>query len=342
MTLYLSNRDGNGKTSEEGHYKFQTAVWKGQVLGATALLVKQNSPLAMSVLVSIGQFKIDTPENYSYTGWNTTDTAVAVSTADPANPRISTIVAYVDRAASTSPSPPNNPGIVKLKSVNGSAGALPTAPNDATIQASVGTGNPFIRLANITVPAAASNIINSYITDLRQLIGLSDEVIMGSNIELKSNPAAYPIGSIYINASVATNPATLLGFGTWVSFGAGRVMVGLDSGDTAFDTLEETGGAKTHTLISNEMPQHAHNVYGVFVERNGSGVSLVQQGDANLVRYGAGAAGWPGGAVGTTGSQRLWGIGNPTYGMNTDNTGANAPHNNLQPYIVVYMWKRTA
>lgn len=133
MTLYLSNRDGNGKTSEEGHYKFQTAVWKGQILGATAMLVKQNSPLAMNVLVSTGQFKIDTPENYSYTGWNTSEVAVAVATADPANPRISTIVAYVDRAASTAPSPPNNPGIVKLIAVNGTAGALPTAPNDTAI-----------------------------------------------------------------------------------------------------------------------------------------------------------------------------------------------------------------
>ena len=48
----------------------------------------------------------------------------------------------------------------------------------------------------------------------------------------------YPVGSIYINAAVSTNPATLLGFGTWVAFGAGKTIVGLDSGDTDFDTLE--------------------------------------------------------------------------------------------------------
>ena len=64
----------------------------------------------------------------------------------------------------------------------------------------------------------------------------------------------YPVGSIYINASVATNPATLLGFGTWAAFGAGRVMVGLDAGQTEFDTAEETGGAKTHTLTTGELP----------------------------------------------------------------------------------------
>lgn len=54
----------------------------------------------------------------------------------------------------------------------------------------------------------------------------------------------YPVGCIYTTI-VSTNPATVFGFGTWSAFGAGRVLVGLDSGNTAFDTVEETGGAKT-------------------------------------------------------------------------------------------------
>ena len=61
----------------------------------------------------------------------------------------------------------------------------------------------------------------------------------------------YPVGSIYSNVAVATNPATLLGFGTWTAFGAGRVMVGLDGDDEDFDTVGETGGAKTHTLTTS-------------------------------------------------------------------------------------------
>ena len=56
--------------------------------------------------------------------------------------------------------------------------------------------------------------------------------------------ASYPVGSIYMNATVATNPATLLGFGTWAAFGAGKVPVGLNASDSDFDTVEETGGSK--------------------------------------------------------------------------------------------------
>jgi hypothetical protein len=50
-----------------------------------------------------------------------------------------------------------------------------------------------------------------------------------------------PVGSVYTNAGVATNPNVLLGFGTWTAFGTGRVIIGVDSGNTAFDTLGETG-----------------------------------------------------------------------------------------------------
>ena len=78
--------------------------------------------------------------------------------------------------------------------------------------------------------------------------------INGTNVLEK----VYPVGSVYINASVSTNPATLLGFGTWTAFGAGRVLVGLDSTDTDFDSAEETGGAKTHTLTTSEIPSHTH------------------------------------------------------------------------------------
>ena len=71
---------------------------------------------------------------------------------------------------------------------------------------------------------------------------------------------AYPVGSIYMNCSNATNPGTLLGFGTWSAFGEGRVLIGIDSSDTDFDTAEETGGSKTHTLTEAQLPSHRHKV----------------------------------------------------------------------------------
>lgn len=68
---------------------------------------------------------------------------------------------------------------------------------------------------------------------------------------------AWPIGSVFVSVA-NTNPATLLGFGTWVAFGTGRCLVGLDAGQTEFDTLEKVGGEKTHTLVLNELTPHAH------------------------------------------------------------------------------------
>lgn len=123
----------------------------------------------------------------------------------------------------------------------------------------------------------------------------------------------YPVGSVYINVSDSTNPETLLGFGTWTAFAEGRVLVGLDSGQTEFDTIGETGGAKTHTLSIAEMPSHDHEQTN---NQGGTGVPFSTQMQANGHRDLSGS---------TTGS-----------------TGGGGAHNNLQPYIVVYMWKRTA
>ena len=125
--------------------------------------------------------------------------------------------------------------------------------------------------------------------------------------------AVYPVGSVYINAAVTTNPATLLGFGTWVDIGGGRVLVGQDAGDTDFDTLQETGGAKTHTLTVNEIPSHTHTIdlRGNGENENVQTPSASDNSDPNMT-------------------------------ATTDATGGGAAHNNLQPYIVVKMWRRTA
>lgn len=119
--------------------------------------------------------------------------------------------------------------------------------------------------------------------------------------------AAWPVGSIFISV-VSTNPATLLGFGTWTAFATGRTLVGIDAGQTEFDTVEETGGSKTHTLTTDEIPAHTHTVTGNNV--GGSGGVRIDASDS--------------------------------FTDTTSSTGGGGAHNNLQPYIVTYMWKRTA
>lgn len=117
---------------------------------------------------------------------------------------------------------------------------------------------------------------------------------------------AFPVGSIFFSV-VSTNPATLLGYGTWTAFATGRTIVGIDTGDVDFDTVEETGGIKSVSLSVAELPPHHHG----------------------------------GGMVNVGGSSNYGGSGPINIG-NTDDTGNGDPHTNLQPYIVTYIWKRTA
>lgn len=68
---------------------------------------------------------------------------------------------------------------------------------------------------------------------------------------------AFPVGAIFL-AAVATNPAVLLGYGTWTAIGTGRGLVAIDAADPDFQTLGLTGGAKTVALDVATMPAHGH------------------------------------------------------------------------------------
>jgi len=147
--------------------------------------------------------------------------------------------------------------------------------------------------------------------------------------------ALYPLNSIYINASVATNPATLLGFGTWTAFGAGKVLIGLDSSDALFSTAGNSSGSKdavvashTHSAsVSDPGHSHTQQVY--------SGANINVGSTTNF--YGLSGVN-P--ASGTSAQSTL----SNTTGISVTNstTGVSPTNANLQPYIVVYMWRRTA
>ena len=131
-----------------------------------------------------------------------------------------------------------------------------------------------------------------------------------NNNEILSAKKIFPVGSIFTTVT-NTNPSTFLG-GTWQSFGAGRVLVGVDTSQTEFNNPLKTGGEKTHVLTINEMPIHNHNIH-------------VGWGDTGL---GAGYA-----RVDANNPENRWGV---------DNSGGGQAHNNLQPYITDYFWRRTA
>ena len=126
---------------------------------------------------------------------------------------------------------------------------------------------------------------------------------------------AYPVGAIFTTTVAYANSAAVVnavGGGTWAVFGTGRVLVGVDSSQSEFNTVEETGGSKTHTLSVAELPAHTHSY-----DRQNTSTDNISIDDITRTTGGNSSA--------TSGS-----------------TGSGSAHNNLQPYITVYMWKRTA
>ena len=133
----------------------------------------------------------------------------------------------------------------------------------------------------------------------------------------------YPVGSIYFNMAVATNPGTLLGFGTWVAYAEGKVLVGL-AGSGTFDALDESLGAETsttgsHTLTIAEMPSHTHTIHDT------NHTNTPDSTDTTASEYGQYGA--------TSGTSAATGGG-------TGHTHGSTP--TLQPSVTVHMWKRTA
>lgn|SRR5574344_68589 len=175
---------------------------------------------------------------------------------------------------------------------------------------------------------------------------------------LEDNQRKYYVGKIIMD-TMNVNPATYLGFGTWVLWGSGRVPVGVDTSQTEFNTVEKTGGAKTHThtyshthgvpgvahihstgnhtLTVAEIPSHNHPDGGVFWKDGGfwvgTGNNTTLGFDGNTGNTGGGGAHNHGNTGSTIPSATT------TNSQSTTNTSSTS---NVQPYITCYMWKRTA
>ena len=143
----------------------------------------------------------------------------------------------------------------------------------------------------------------------------------------------YPIGSIYMSMS-ATNPADLFGVGTWKRISQGRMLLGAD--DSTYKA-GATGGEATHTLTAAEMPAHSHTgttstngahshsipkLYYVDDDEEEARIRLTYRGRTNELNTSTN--------------------GNHNHTFTTDNSGGGAAHNNMPPYLVCYIWQRTA
>lgn len=208
------------------------------------------------------------------------------------------------------------------------------------------------KLNSVSVPHATQHSdLNAAVTALEEKVGINSSAVVtshdyklsqitGTEKAVKGSDV-WPIGAVFISV-VSTNPATLLGFGTWSAFAAGRVLVGLDSGDTDFDTVEETGGAKTHTLTEAQIPAHTHIQDSHNHTQNAHSHQILRErsattgGATTQIARTADASSTVDTGVNTENSTAT----NQATTATNQNTGGGEAHNNMPPYLVCYIWKR--
>jgi hypothetical protein len=240
--------------------------------------------------------------------------------------------------------------------LTGTASSLNIGGNAATATSATSATSA----TNATTAATVSTTVASGAVGTTQAVGTNNTQIATTAFVQAAFQALHPIGSIYTSTS-ATNPGTSFGFGTWVAFGAGRVMIGNGGGYTA----GATGGSADATLVSHnhggvtggQNQNHVHVVAGTtdfenqgHVHVNGSGGTGVVgplSGAGGGLEEGAGAPNYILGDMGGPNVQHTHTFSTTSNANNVDHThsiatdGSSATNANLQPYIVVYMWTRT-
>ena len=232
--------------------------------------------------------------------------ASAVSTANTANSTANTAKSTANTAKSTADT-------AKATAESAASTAATAVSTANTAKTNAATAVSTANTAKSTAESAASQV-NAAIQSARDIM--------------------YPVGSIYMSVN-STSPASLFG-GTWTAWGSGRAPVGINTSDSNFNAVEKTGGASTHTLTTAQMPSHKHSYV---VQNRGyaaSGLNIPTEHGACKKNVAAGSD--------------LYAL-QPTFGgsemdaygyFNISASGGGGAHNNLQPYIVCYMWKRIA
>ena len=145
--------------------------------------------------------------------------------------------------------------------------------------------------------------------------------------------------------TTTTGAANFLG-GTWAQWGTGRVPVGVNTSDSNFNTVEKVGGASTVALSTAQLPAHGHTVSGSVsvgyegshTHRGSTGAYKVGSGSGSSYYYMTNNGATNGQTTGAGSSHTH----SASFSGSAGNTGSGSAHNNLQPYITCYFWKRTA
>ena len=269
----------NNSFDQRGH--FYRAFLNGNVSG---MLVKQNSTPNMTVLVEHGSALLNKNSISASIAEIKSDTSVTIDTANTANPRIDTIVIYEDTSvaiptAEASYWQDGAGGRFKIVSLPGTAAASPVALSDATVQTTIGAGKPWTRLANITVPANSTTIVNSNIADNRSQLSsiLAPNSVKAQNVDFTTFPAAIqsngtsialPAGKTYFvihtvnveqvnaaSASVFIYNITGMPSTTWTAKASGQASwdrpanMGIINGGV---TVSRTSSTSTNVNVSGE------------------------------------------------------------------------------------------
>lgn len=189
----------------------------------------------------------------------------------------------------------------------------------------------------INAGSVGGSIVGAVINSAKRLIFTTKQggTIDAGSIETTKPINAWPVGSVFMSA-VSTNPATLLGGGTWVRWGQGRVPISQDSTQSEFDAAEETGGSKTKTITEANLPAHTHPI-----DHDHANPTLA-------IRSGGSAGGTNtrvsdvGGVTGGGGDSDTATVNIANHTGASGSTGGGSPMDVLPPYITCYMWKRTA
>jgi len=241
MANYIAIRSGATALPENSVSRLvQELVTISGVVNKTSnhWLVTEKNPQSMGIDVAIGS-GFFYGATMTYNGYSDAVNSVTITANSSGNPRIDTVVAYVDKSASPDATASN---VLKFVAVAGTPAGSPTAPSGATIQSAVGAGNPYLVLANVAVANGASAITNANITDTRV-----DVTFNFSKLHSKPNVLSYSPAS---GATQAIDLSTLATNGDiYITMPAGNITLNLTGGVVgqkfAVIILQDATGGRT-------------------------------------------------------------------------------------------------